>query len=77
MIPAPRGTGCVAAILSKKIIQYSGIDDIYTSCTGQTKTKENFARAVFYALKNTYSLLTPDLWKNTLFLPSPFIKYAE
>ncbi|MFN9898668.1 MAG: hypothetical protein ACK55Z_07725 [bacterium] len=53
------------------------MDDVYTSCTGQTKTKENFARAVFYALKNTYSLLTPDLWKNTLFLPSPFIKYAE
>jgi ribosomal protein S5 len=65
MIPAPRGTGCVAAILSKKIINFSGIDDIYTSCVGQTKTKENFCRAVFNALRNTYSLLTPDLWPKT------------
>jgi len=34
MIPAPRGTGRVAALVSKKILEYAGVDDVYTSCTG-------------------------------------------
>merc|ERR1719326_73010 len=42
MIPAPRGTGKVAALVSKKILQFAGVDDVYTSCTGQTRTRENF-----------------------------------
>jgi ribosomal protein uS5 len=62
MVPAPRGCGIVAAAVSKKIVQYAGIDDVYTSCTGQTRTRENFCRATFEALKATYSMLTPDLW---------------
>merc|ERR1712127_1064322 len=33
MIPAPRGTGLVAAQVAKKILAFAGIDDIYTSCT--------------------------------------------
>jgi len=76
IIPAPRGTGCVAAMVMKKILQFAGIDDVYTSCVGQTRTRENFCRAVFTALKNTYAFLTPDLWPKTDFIPSPFIKYS-
>jgi small subunit ribosomal protein S2e len=34
MIPAPRGTGKVAALVSKKILDFAGVDDVYTSCTG-------------------------------------------
>jgi small subunit ribosomal protein S2e len=30
MIPAPRGTGVVAALVARKIIKYSGIEDVYT-----------------------------------------------
>jgi small subunit ribosomal protein S2e len=75
MIPAPRGTGCVAAIVAKKILSFAGIDDVYTSCTGQTRTRENFCRALFECLKKTYAFLTPDLWPKTDFIQSPFIKH--
>merc|ERR1711907_342667 len=74
MIPAPRGTGRVAALVSKKILQFAGVDDVYTSCTGQTRTRENFCRAVFACLKKSYAFLTPDLWPKTDFMASPFIK---
>jgi small subunit ribosomal protein S2e len=74
MIPAPRGTGRVSALVSKKILEFAGVDDVYTTCTGQTRTRENFCRAVFQCLKKTYSFLTPDLWPKTDFIPSPFIK---
>jgi small subunit ribosomal protein S2e len=77
MIPAPRGTGCVAAQVAKKILSFAGIDDIYTSCLGQTRTRENFCRAVFACLKKTYSMLSPDLWPKTDAVPSPFIKYSK
>jgi small subunit ribosomal protein S2e len=73
LIPAPRGTGCVAAMVAKKILQFAGIDDIYSSCVGQTRTRENFCRALFACLKQTYSFLTPDLWPLTAFIQSPFI----
>jgi len=75
MIPAPRGTGCVAAMVAKKILHFAGIDDVYTSCVGQTRTRENFCRAIFECLKRTYSFLTPDLWPKTDFVQSPFIAY--
>ena len=75
MIPAPRGTGCVAAMVAKKILNFAGIDDVYTSCTGQTRTRENFCRALFEALKKTYAFLTPDLWPKTDFIASPFVSF--
>lgn len=74
MIPAPRGTGKVAALVSKKILDFAGVDDVYTSCTGQTRTRENFCRAVFACLRKSYAFLTPDLWPKTDFMASPFIK---
>jgi len=76
MIPAPRGTGCVAANVSKKILQFAGVDDVYTSCVGQTRTRENFCRATYTCLKRTYSMLSPDLWPKTHAVPSPFIKHS-
>eukprot|EP00356_Strombidium_inclinatum_P002492 CAMPEP_0170478642 /NCGR_PEP_ID=MMETSP0208-20121228/120_1 /TAXON_ID=197538 /ORGANISM="Strombidium inclinatum, Strain S3" /LENGTH=310 /DNA_ID=CAMNT_0010750935 /DNA_START=41 /DNA_END=974 /DNA_ORIENTATION=- len=77
MIPAPRGTGQVAAQVTKKVLQFSGIDDVYTSSTGHTRTRENFVRALFEALKKTYAFLTPDLWPKTDFIKSPFLKYSK
>jgi len=77
MIPAPRGTGCVAAQVCKKILQFAGVDDVYTTCTGQTRTKENFCRATYQCLKKTYSMLSPDLWPKTNSVPSPFIKNSQ
>lgn len=77
LIPAPRGTGIVGAPTSKKILQFAGVEDVFTASTGSTKTLENFVRATYDALANTYGFLTPDLWPKTDFLPSPFIRYAD
>lgn len=76
LIPAPRGTGIVGAPTSKKLLQFAGVEDCFTSTTGSTKTLENFIKATFDALQNTYGFLTPDLWPKTDFLASPFIRYA-
>jgi len=77
MIPAPRGTGCVAAQVAKKILQFAGVDDVYTSCVGQTRTRENFCRATYECLKKTYQMLSPDLWPKTESVASPFVKYSK
>lgn len=77
LIPAPRGTGIVGAPTSKKLLQFAGVEDCFTSSCGSTKTLENFIKATFDALQNTYGFLTPDLWPKTDFLPSPFIIYAD
>uniref|UniRef100_A0A8C2NMH3 Small ribosomal subunit protein uS5 C-terminal domain-containing protein n=1 Tax=Capra hircus TaxID=9925 RepID=A0A8C2NMH3_CAPHI len=45
----------------------AGIDDCYTSARGSTATLGNYAKATFDAISKTYSCLTPDLWKETVF----------
>lgn len=62
LIPAPRGTGLVAAGAPKKLLQFAGIEDCYTASTGHTRTKGNFLKATFRALKKSYGFLSPDLW---------------
>merc|ERR1712080_581626 len=64
LIPAPRGTGIVAAGVSKKLLQMAGIDDCYTSACGTTATAGNFAMATYIAIAQTYSYLTPDMGGN-------------
>jgi len=64
LVPAPRGTGIVAAKTPKKILQFAGIEDVYTSAKGSTKTMGNFVKATFHAITATYGYLTPDLWKH-------------
>ncbi len=76
LIPAPRGTGIVGAPTSKKLLQFAGVEDCFTSTSGSTKTLENFVKATYDALTNTYGFLTPDLWPKTDFLASPFIRYS-
>lgn len=44
MIPAPRGTGIVAARVPKKILQFAGIEDVFTSSKGSTKTFGSFVK---------------------------------
>ena len=65
LVPAPRGTGIVAAPVPTKILQFAGIEDVYTCSVGKTRTRSNFIMATFYALKKTYAFLTPDLWPAT------------
>ena len=77
LVPAPRGTGIVGAPVSKKLLQFAGIDDCYTDTSGHTRTAENFIKATYQALSKTYQYLTPDLWCKTENLPSPFAKFAS
>lgn len=77
LVPAPRGTGIVGAPISKKLLQFAGIDDVYTTTTGHTRTPENFIKSVFDALRQTYRYLTPDLWPQIESVASPFATYAS
>jgi len=77
LVPAPRGTGIVGAPISKKLLQFAGIDDVYTSTTGHTRTPENFIKATFNALSQTYRYLTPDLWPQIESIASPFAHFAK
>jgi len=70
LVPAPRGTGLVAAGAPKKVLQLAGIQDVYTSSKGNTKTRGNFLKATYAALEETYRYLTPDLWRKTKFTPT-------
>ena len=56
LMPAPKGIGLAVSDEMKKIMRLSGIKDIWCKSYGSTKTRVNFARAVFNALKklNTY-----------------------
>jgi len=77
LVPAPRGTGIVAAKTPKKILQYAGIEDVYTSASGSTKTMGNFVKATFEAIRKSFAYLTPDLWKEYPFQPTPFQEYSH
>ena len=50
LIPAPRGTGIVAAGVPKKLLNMAGVSDCYTSARGQTATLGNFGEFFFFLL---------------------------
>lgn len=77
VIPAPRGTGLVAAKVSKKVLDYAGLSDCYSHTRGQSRTLGNFIKAVYNALVHTYSYLTPDLWEGEKLTPSPFQEHTQ
>ncbi|RHZ84749.1 hypothetical protein Glove_77g25 [Diversispora epigaea] len=77
LVPAPRGTGIVAAPTPKKLLQLAGITDCYTTSRGSTRTLGNFVKATFAAIGNTYAFLTPDLWKDTEPKPSPYQEFSD
>jgi len=74
LIPAPRGTGIVAAPASKRMLQLAGISDCYTQSRGNTSTMGNFIKSCFVAISQTYSVLTPDLWPQ---IPAPELPLQE
>ncbi|CAH2047309.1 unnamed protein product [Thlaspi arvense] len=77
MVPAPRGAGIVAARVPKKVLQFAGIDDVFTSSRGSTKTLGNFVKATFDCLQKTYGFLTPEFWKETKFQKSPYQEFTD
>ncbi|XP_033085297.1 40S ribosomal protein S2-like [Trachypithecus francoisi] len=77
LIPVPRGTGIVLAPVPKKLLMMTGIDDYYISARGCTATLGNFAKATFDAISKTYSYLSPNPWKETIFTKSPYQAYTD
>jgi small subunit ribosomal protein S2e len=77
LIPAPRGTGIVAANATKKVLQFAGIQDVYTSATGTTRTLGNFVKACLAALTHTYEYLTPQQWAPTTFKKTPYQEFTD
>jgi len=77
LVPAPRGTGLVAARVPKKVLTFAGIHDVFTSSRGSTKTLGNFVKATFNALEATYTFLTPDLWKETKLGKTPYQEHTD
>merc|ERR1712146_357496 len=77
LVPAPRGTGIVAAPASKKMLQMAGINDCYTQSTGKTKTKGNFLYAVMGALAKSYRFMTPEFWGASAGGLYPYEEHAD
>jgi small subunit ribosomal protein S2e len=77
LVPAPRGSGIVAAPVPKKLLQFAGVEDCFTQSTGQTRTLGNFVKATFQALSKTYGFLTPDLWPETHFVKDPYQEHTD
>jgi len=77
LIPAPRGSGIVASLIPKKLLNMAGIEDVYSSTTGHSRTRGNLAMAVYHALSKTSSFLTPDLWAPTHLTPTPQQEFTD
>jgi small subunit ribosomal protein S5 len=60
--PAPKGTGLVVGSVLKTLLSYAGIKDVWSSSKGETRTTENFIKAGYNALYNTYKFVTPADW---------------
>jgi len=77
LVPAPRGAGIIAAKVPKKVLQFAGVHDVYTQTKGRSKTMGNFVKATFFAIKETYAYLTPDLWKESRLIKTPFQEHTD
>jgi len=77
LIPAPRGSGIVASVIPKKLLAMAGIEDVYSSSNGHTRTRGNMAMAVYHALMKTYGFLSPDLWAETTFTNMPQQEHTD
>ncbi|CAL9150149.1 unnamed protein product [Musa hybrid cultivar] len=62
---------------SVTVLMFAGIEDVFTSSRGSTKTLGNFVTATFEYLMKTYRFLTPDVWMDTRFSKSPFQEYTD
>ncbi|MAG78176.1 30S ribosomal protein S5 [archaeon] len=56
LMPAPKGTGLCAEKECQKILRMAGLKDVYAKSYGQTKTKLNFIKACFEALRKLGSM---------------------
>merc|ERR1711862_38439 len=77
LIPAPRGTAVVGSPALRKVMAFAGVSDVFSCSCGHTRTKGNFIKATFEALRNTYTFITPDLWDPTAFKLNPYQEHSD
>ncbi|MCJ7450179.1 MAG: 30S ribosomal protein S5 [Candidatus Nanohaloarchaeota archaeon QJJ-9] len=58
--PAPKGTGLAASEGIKKMLELSGVEDIWVQSRGNTRTRENLVKATFNAFKNMNKIKMPE-----------------
>ncbi|MEM3615072.1 MAG: 30S ribosomal protein S5 [Candidatus Methanomethylicia archaeon] len=51
--PAPRGVGLVAGDPAKVVLKLAGVEDVWSTTKGESRTTINFVLATYEALKNT------------------------
>ncbi len=56
--PAPKGLGLCASDSVKKVMMLAGIKDLWVKSFGKTKTRTNYIKAVFNALKRLNTIKT-------------------
>jgi small subunit ribosomal protein S2e len=55
----------------------AGVDNSYTSARGCTATLGNFTKSTFDAISKTYSYLTSNPRKETVFTKSPYQEFID
>ncbi len=60
--PAPKGLGLAVGKTARIVLSLGGVRDIWSETRGDTRTRPNYAKAVFQALRNTYKITTPMDW---------------
>jgi len=73
LVPAPRGTGLVSPPVTKKLFNFAGIKDVYTKTEGSTRTRGNFVKAAFAAIKAAFEYNSPDFWGRSVVTEHPFV----
>ncbi|XP_032767367.1 40S ribosomal protein S2-like [Rattus rattus] len=66
------GTDIVSAPVPKKLLRMAGVDDSLHISQRLRYTLVNLTKATFEAISKTYSNLTPDYWKESVFTKSPY-----
>ena len=56
IIPGPRGLGIVAGANIKSLLKLAGLKDSWTKSFGSTNTMSSTTKAIFNALRSTYSV---------------------
>jgi small subunit ribosomal protein S5 len=51
LVPAPKGIGLCINDEAKKILRLAGVRDVWSKCFGESKTRNNYAYAIFDAFK--------------------------
>merc|ERR1712224_254858 len=77
LVPAPRGSAVVGSPALKKMMAFAGISDVFSSSCGHTRTKGNFMKACFEALRSTYTFITPDMWPEAQFKLNPYQEHSD